>query len=296
MDRSNPDTATIETAVALALRAPSAHNAQPWCWRIGYSTLHLFADRDRRPPEPDPGERDLLLGCGAALHHLRVGFAALGWRAEAHRLPDTHDPDHLAVVTAHPARPAAEAIAQAAAIPHRRTDRRGLSAVPIARHHLDTLTRAAAREGATLRVLTGAARRLVLEAIAEHAGRSRPGTLLTRPPGPGTGGALLVLTTTTDDRQDRLRAGEAASAVLLSATALGLSTCPLTDPLKGPGFHRATLARTTGGHPQIVLRVGWAPPGAHPPPATPRRPLGHVLEPLQAPPKYHHRLSREEEN
>ena len=86
MDRRILDTATVEAAVALALRAPSAGNAQPWCWRIGHSTLHLFADQDRLPAEPGHGERDVLLGCGAALHHVRVAFAALGWGTEVRRL------------------------------------------------------------------------------------------------------------------------------------------------------------------------------------------------------------------
>ena len=89
----------------------------------------------------------------------------------------------------------------------------------------------------------------------------------------------------------RLRAGDATSAVLLTATALGLSSCPLTDPLKSPKLRRSALTSADPGHhPQILLRVEWAPPGTEPPPPGPRRRLGHVMEPLQAPSKYHHRL------
>ncbi|MDX3189679.1 hypothetical protein PV458_14850 [Streptomyces sp. MN03-5084-2B] len=280
MDRRIPDTATVESAVALALRAPSARNTQPWCWRIGYSTLHLFADEDR--PLPDLGEREVLLGCGAALHHVRVAFAALGWGAEVRRLPDPDDPAHLAVVTPHPAGPPTEeTTALAAAIPRRRTDRRPPAAWPVPPEHLDALTRAAAREDARLEVVTRSVR---------QGPDGRPGTLLTRPPALGTGGEVLVLATASDDRMALLRAGEATSAVLLSATALGLVSCPIPPPWDT----QEEFTRTTSAHPQVLLRVGWAPPGSEPLPPTPRRRLGHVLEPLQAPPKYRHRLVRKE--
>lgn len=277
MDRRIPDTATVESAVALALRAPSARNAQPWCWRIGYSTLHLFVAEHRPPPEQ--GDRAVLLGCGAALHHVRVAFAALGWRTDVQRLPDPDDPAHLAVVTPRPAgRPTEETTALAAAIPRRRTDRRPLAVWPVPREHLDALVRAAAREDARLHVVT--------ESIREGIAGRAPGALLTRTAALGTGGEVLALAPATDDRAALLRAGEATSAVLLSATALGLASCPLTDSWDD---------LETFAHPRVLLRVGWAPPGSEPLPPTPRRRLGHVLEPLQAPPKYHHRLIRKED-
>ncbi|MET8852705.1 NAD(P)H nitroreductase [Amycolatopsis sp. NPDC004625] len=276
MNRRIPDTATVEAAVALALRAPSAGNAQPWCWRIGYSTLHLFADVDRPASEPDLGERDVLLGCGAALHHVRVAFAALGWDTEVQRLPDPDDATHLAVVTPHPAgRPTAETTALAAAIPRRRTDRRPPAAWPVPREHLDALARAAACEDARLAVVTESIR------------AGRPSDLRTRPLALRTGGEVLLLATATDDRTALVRAGEATSAVLLSATALGLASCPL--PASWDGFEASAHSRSA--HPQVLLRIGWAPPGSEPLPPAPRRRLGHVLEPLPAPPKYHHRLA-----
>jgi hypothetical protein len=54
------------------------HNTQPWRWLVGDHSVHLMADRARGVPATDPDGRDLLLSCGAALHHLRVAFAALG--------------------------------------------------------------------------------------------------------------------------------------------------------------------------------------------------------------------------
>ncbi|MDF3051341.1 MAG: nitroreductase, partial [Pseudonocardia sp.] len=69
---------TVRTALELACRAPSVHNTQPWRWRLGDDTVALFADQRRRLWATDRDARDLILSCGAALHHLRVALAAAG--------------------------------------------------------------------------------------------------------------------------------------------------------------------------------------------------------------------------
>ncbi|MEU5264655.1 NAD(P)H nitroreductase [Amycolatopsis sp. NPDC021455] len=332
MDRAFPDDFTVKTAVAMAVRAPSVHNSQPWYWRIGQSSLHLYADPDRRLPETDPDGRDLILSCGAALHHLRVGFGALGWAAEVHRLPNPGEPDHLAAITLHPRDPSQDEIAMAAAIPRRRTDRRRHSSWIVPRGHVEAMAKAAALEGTVLQVADNSARYYLATAIEEAADRhaadpayrtelaawsgrhlspdgvparntpapdDTPGGLRTRPfadpllaQPPGAKAeddetVLLVLSTASDDRMSRLRAGEATSAVLLTANAFGLSSCPLTEPLELPEVRDTVTERVTGGSfPQMVLRIGWAPVNAEPLPATPRRDLGEVLQPLEAPPKH----------
>lgn len=336
MDRGLPDDFTVDSAVALAVRAPSVHNSQPWQWRLGDRTLHLYADRERQLAGTDPDGRDLMLSCGAALHHLRVGFAALGWRAEVHRLPNPAEPDHLAAVELHRHEPTQDDIALAAAIPRRRTDRRRHSSWSVPRGDLELLAKRAADEGAILRPALDAARYqlavAIKEAAAAHAadpayrtelaawsGRhtapdgvpsanapaqdDTPGALparafaeprLEQPPGASEEDAetvLLVLSTASDDPMSRLRAGEATSAVLLTATSLGLATSPLTEPLEITDTRRKVQDLVTGGtYPQMVLRTGWAPINADPLPATPRRNLGDVLrrlgEPVNPPLRY----------
>jgi len=39
-----PGRETLLAALALAVHAPSVHNTQPWRWRFGRRSVHLYAD------------------------------------------------------------------------------------------------------------------------------------------------------------------------------------------------------------------------------------------------------------
>ena len=86
----------LRLIVAGALRAPSVHNTQPWRWHATSRTLELHADRSRGLPATDPEGRNLVISCGAALHHAQVVARALGWATHVDRHPDPDDPDLLA--------------------------------------------------------------------------------------------------------------------------------------------------------------------------------------------------------
>jgi hypothetical protein len=90
---------------------------------------------------------------------------------------------------------------------------------------------------------------------------------------------LLILGTTSDDVRSRLLAGEALSAVLLTATALGLSSCPLTQAVEVEEIRRQIRDELLGGTwtPQVLVRVGWLPASLDPLPETPRRRIDDVL-------------------
>jgi nitroreductase len=287
-----PDPTVLRRAVEYAGRAPSVHNSQPWRWVTGPDGVDLFLDPD---PTAPADERDRLLSCGAALHHLLVALAGLGLSARVERLPDPADPAHLAHVRPVDGVPAPGAVRLAATIARRHTDRGRLGSRPVDRAALDVLTRAAAGWGADLHVVgPGAARRRLVELItrsatlqqqdvAYAAGLARwSGPAATDPAGARRtphsvehvdASVLAVLSSRTDDRLGALRAGEATSAVLLVATDLGLASTPLSRPLE-PARTRAALGREFAGprlFPQVVLRVGWARPGAADRPSTPRR-------------------------
>jgi nitroreductase len=87
---------------------------------------------------------------------------------------------------------------------------------------------------------------------------------------------VCVLGTVTDHPGAQVHAGMALHGVLLAATAAGLASSMLSQPIELPDLRsrlRAALGRT-GGWPQMVLRFGYGIPT----PATPRRPVSDVLE------------------
>ena len=316
-----PDAETLRSALALATRAPSVHNSQPWRWRVGEHSLHLYSDPDLHLPHTDPDARDLMLSCGAALNHCVVAFAALGWQSKIHRLPNPDEPHHLAAVELH-RYPATEVdITLAAAIPRRRTDRRHFSAWPVPQGDLALMGARAARAGVTLRRLEelDSLRALVAQAAMRHGsdyeylvelsewsgrygstagvparstpesdptatipGRAFAGAVLAQTPkvDPAEDNAVVIaLGTAEDDNISRLRAGEATSLVLLTATALGLASCPITEPLEIPETRAAVRVDVFGAdeYPQMLLRIGWAPVNADPLPSTPRRDISEVV-------------------
>ena len=99
-----PKAEIIEDAVILACRAPSLHNSQPWRWVAERGALQLFLD-PTRVLDYDQSRREALIGCGAALHHLRVAMAAGGWHTKTNRFPKPEHPDHIASLELHPDEP-----------------------------------------------------------------------------------------------------------------------------------------------------------------------------------------------
>ena len=165
-----PDVETVRSAMMLAARAPSVHNSQPWLWRVGDHSLHLYANRDLHLPQIDPDARDLMLSCGATLNHCQVAFAALGWQSKVRRFPNPADPNHLAVIELHRF-PASEVdVALAAAIPRRRTDRRHYTSWTVPQGDISMMGARAARAGVMLRRVDAltSLRRLIVEAARRH--------------------------------------------------------------------------------------------------------------------------------
>ncbi|MDX5962765.1 hypothetical protein SIM91_05465 [Rhodococcus opacus] len=119
-----PSRRTIETAVALACRAPSLYNSQPWRWVLGSQDLSLFSDPDRILPATDAFGRQMVLSCGAALNHLRYAFASLRWTSVIDRLPHSQGRQCLATIGLAPAQDVSDTDDRmATAITRRRTER-----------------------------------------------------------------------------------------------------------------------------------------------------------------------------
>lgn len=315
-----PDIETVRTALALASRAPSIHNTQPWRWRVGDESLHLFAEPELHLLHTDPDSRDLLISCGAALNHCTLALAALGWQSKVHRFPNAADPYHLASIAVQRWTPSEVDVGLAAAIPRRRSDRRIYSGWPVPNADVALMGARVARAGVTMRRVDVATdvRAMLASAVHEHVndadylteltmwsgrhaatagvparntpisepearvpGRLFAGPMLAQPSGvsvEGDRGILLALGTVEDDVVARLRAGEATSLALLTATAVGMATCPVTEVLEISETRDRVQAEVFGldALPQMLIRVGWAPVNADPLPATPRRALSEV--------------------
>ncbi|MEB3982056.1 NAD(P)H nitroreductase [Mycobacterium sp. 663a-19] len=89
---------------------------------------------------------------------------------------------------------------------------------------------------------------------------------------------VLVLSTPGDTRADVLRCGEALSTVLVECTAAGMATCTLTHLIESEESRDIVRDLVGHGEPQVLVRVGIAPPLEALPAPTPRRPLHDVLE------------------
>lgn len=264
-----PDIATLEAALDTAAQAPSVDNAQPWRWRVGRSGIDLYADWSRRLGDAESDRRDVLLSCGAVLDHCVLALTAAGWYPRVHRFPDRDDAAHLAMIELIEAPPSPSGIELVSAIPRRRADRRRFDARPIPAGTLEFFYIRAARSAVRMGVVPHIrwSRGDQGDVALDFGGGNG---------GPTTDDAtLMVLGTDTDDNLMRLQAGETLSRLVLSAAAMGLATCPLTQPLHNARDRLALACEVFDGeaYPQALIRLGWAPTDADPLEPVPRRPI-----------------------
>lgn len=312
-----------------AVLAPSGHNTQPWWFEIDGGTVAIHADRTRALPVVDPGDRELVMSCGAALFHLRVAMRHFGLEPVVHLFPDPDDQDLLARVEIGASyEPTMEDNRLFMAIKKRHTNRRAFEDRPVPARELERITTAARTEGAQLHVFTEPeGKHALADLIAEgdriqgrdgrfrrelamwvHPNRSRSrdgipgyaqgvGDLLSYI-GPlwirtfDWGGeqaakdrqlaegspVLLVLATEADDVRAHLRAGQALDRVLLTACTYDLDASYLNQPIEVSELRPKLAALIGGGHPQLVLRMGYGPPVQ----TTPRRPVAEVLSSVKS--------------
>ncbi len=151
--------------VALACRAPSVHNSQPWRMTAQNGVLRLFSEPHRVPHSTDHSGREALISCGALLDHLRVASAAAGWHAEAERFPNPNDLDHLATIEFRRKEFVTDADrSRAGAIMSRRTDRLPFDAPTNWSAFEKVLRNAVDPDDATLDVLAPSARAQLADA------------------------------------------------------------------------------------------------------------------------------------
>lgn len=155
--------------VEAATRAPSVHNTQPWRWRASPDVLELFVDRTRRLPATDPDGRNMIISCGAALHHAQVVATALGWAPSVTRHPDPGSPDLLARLELAPSPPTPDGAELLRAVEQRCTDRRRFTSWPVPGERLEHLAAVATTWGTNGRALTDVSDRFQAERLVGQA-------------------------------------------------------------------------------------------------------------------------------
>lgn len=293
-----PRRETLFAALQVACQAPSLYNSQPWRWEIDGHRVRLYEDFARLLPFTDTSGRQAIISCGAALHHARVAFAALGWATSVQRFPSAGIPQHLATIeiTARH-QPTERDVAWAVAVSRRWTNRAPFAVAMDQNTMARPLREALADDDeVVLTTLSSGDRAVLAEATAHSAGARRydvtlvdelrwwAGEITTDPrwarkrlpADVPIGGAVLqrcrtltatgsdqatvlVLSTPHDGLMSWLRCGEALSAVLLTCTAHGLATCALSHLTELPQS-RAIVAGLlpAGMSPQVLVRVGTA--------------------------------------
>ncbi len=273
--------------VSLASRAPSVHNTQPWSWRLRDDRLELHADWSRRLEVADPDGRNLVISCGAALHHLQVAASASGWRPAVTRIDDTAQPSLLAQVRLSPNPPSRTAGADLRAIRERCTDRRRFTSWPVPAERLHLLVAAAEEAGGQAATMVDVSDRFRVEMLVIRAHRVQqrnalvaaeaarwtdhgaydgvpsahvrdahvvpanssfaPGGLEDEGCHVENGDGLVIVYDSDDTPAAWLRAGESLSALWLRAAREGMSVVPLSQVVEVAETRDALQHQILGG-------------------------------------------------
>ena len=123
----------------------------------------------RQLPFADPLGRELVISCGAALHHLQVAASALGWETDVDRLPDGPASSVLARIKLRRGERSEEADADLSAIADRCTDRRRFTSWPVPDERLQHLANVAAAKGVHAAPLLDVSERFRAELLVRRA-------------------------------------------------------------------------------------------------------------------------------
>jgi nitroreductase len=293
----------LRLAVSAGVRAPSLHNSQPWLFRLTDGAIEVLADPSRSVPAIDRDGWATRIACGAATYNARLALAAAGRPASVRLHPSPGVPARLTPGTPRPPTYAEQELHDA--IPRRHSNRGPFWPDPVPAPVRVRLIAAARDEDGWLDLLVGTTAVNGFAEIAQSADRVllrdtayQAALASMRGAVPLSAGAPLaephdmlpqrlfndrrrangrdyepepligILGSAGDLAVDHTMAGQALQKVLLTATATGLDTSMISQPIEVPAAReqlRRSLGRT--GFPQITVRFGYGTAG-HP---TPRR-------------------------
>ncbi|MGJ7906770.1 Acg family FMN-binding oxidoreductase [Actinopolyspora sp. H202] len=143
-----------EEVVRIAGKAPSLHNRQPWRFRLLHRSIELHYDPRARLPATDPRERELRIGCGAALLNMRLALEHEGVSPVVTLLPNTGAESVLAEIRGEGSSnmPPGQRVLYRA-IADRHTNRRPFRETPVTLEQRHSLLESVAREGCWLHIV-----------------------------------------------------------------------------------------------------------------------------------------------
>jgi hypothetical protein len=163
---------TWRRCVGVARLAPSKHNSQPWWFCLTPGGLELHADGARAMPTSDPFGREVMIGCGAALHHLGLALRGEGLDPVTVLFPEGPEQSLVARVSATAGRePTAAELELLTAATERHTNRGPLDGRLLADAVPFLLQQSAERQGAKLHLVTTEGGRRALDDLVTRADR-----------------------------------------------------------------------------------------------------------------------------
>jgi nitroreductase len=117
----NPPGREVLNLVRAGVLAASAHNTQPWLFRVGRDRIDLYADLGRGMGSMDPLRREMYVSLGCAVENVVLAGPPNGTRPTVTLIPDPTRTSHVARIVLGPAPVAQSPLF--AAIPKRHTNR-----------------------------------------------------------------------------------------------------------------------------------------------------------------------------
>lgn len=181
--RTAPLSERLRFLTRYAQLAPSGHNTQPWRFNVDDDGAWLYARPEYVLDALDPGARELVMSCGAALFHLRTAMRHHDLLPAVTLLPLNEGPLNergdaavptgpLARITAPSSRPATLRDERLfTAIKQRRTHRGDFADDPVPDTEVDELVREATNEGVVVHVVRDDADRRRVSDLVDDAVR-----------------------------------------------------------------------------------------------------------------------------
>lgn len=142
-----------------AVLAPSGHNTQPWLFDLHDDAMWLSPDPSRELPALDPGGREGIMSCGAALFYLCTAARHVGVEPVVERFPNPYSPDRphplARIELGEPIAPSRDTEQLFSAIRRRRTHREAFAAASVPDADRQSLAQTAQAEGVTLTFVDG---------------------------------------------------------------------------------------------------------------------------------------------